>query len=250
MEHSGHDGDALQLIPLAASGYEPAGVSSYEKVQYLDWTNKAGNGSLYSTVDDLYLFDRVLNTDKLLKAATREKYFVEGRGHRYGWFQRKRGNHRVMSANGRSPGFTAQLDRYPDEDVTVIVLSNSYATVSQDPIAAGLAGIVFGETHEKPPVFSPVKIAPSTLASYAGQYQYGPDYFVPNGTVTVTVDGGALRMELGTFRTPLVPVSGTEFLERNFLGRVVFGANSSGKIDNLTYKYAGKEFLAKRLAAK
>jgi len=57
-------------------------------------------------------------------------------------------------------------------------------------------------------------------------------------------------MELGTFRTPLVPVSGGEFLERNFLGRVVFGVNSSGKVDNLTYKYAGKEFLAKRLAPK
>ncbi len=44
MEHSGHDGNALRLIPLAASGYEPAGISSYEKAPYLDWTNKTGNG--------------------------------------------------------------------------------------------------------------------------------------------------------------------------------------------------------------
>jgi len=57
--------------------------------------------------------DAKTNTDALVKAATRQKYFVEGRGNRYGWFQRKRSGHRVMSSNGRSPGFTALLDRYP-----------------------------------------------------------------------------------------------------------------------------------------
>jgi hypothetical protein len=44
-----------------------------------------------------------LNSDVLLKAATRQKYFVED-GNRFGWFNRKRGAHRVMSSNGRSPG--------------------------------------------------------------------------------------------------------------------------------------------------
>jgi CubicO group peptidase (beta-lactamase class C family) len=250
MQNTGHDGEALRLIPLVASGYEPAGINSYEKAQYLDWSNKTGNGSLYSTVDDLYRFERALNTDTLLKAATRQKYFVEGRGNRYGWFNRKRGARRVMSSNGRSPGFTAQLDRFPDDDVTVIVLSNSYATVSQDPIAAGLAAIVFGEPPDKPPVLRAVAIPPSTLSSYAGQYQYGPDYFVPNAKFTLTVDGGALLLELGSFRTPLVPVSATEFLERNFLGKIVFSIGAGGKVDGMTYRYAGKDFVAHRVEVK
>jgi CubicO group peptidase (beta-lactamase class C family) len=250
MQNSGHDGDALRLIPLAASGYEPAGSDSYEKSPYLDWSNKMGNGSLYSTVDDLYQFDRALNTDALLKAATRQKYFVEGRGNRFGWFNRKRSGHRVMSSNGRSPGFTAQLDRYSDEDVTVIVLSNSYATVSQGPIAGALAAIVFGEQPEKPPVFTAAKIPQTTLASYAGQYQYGPDYFIPNAKFTLTVEGGALLLELGSFRTPLVPISSTEFLERNFLGRIAINVGAGGKVDGLTYSYSGKEFVGRRLEGK
>jgi len=249
MQNTGHDGEALRLIPLAASGYEPAGINSYEKAPYLDWSNKTGNGSLYSTVDDLYRFDRALNTDTLLKAATRQKYFVEGRGNRFGWFNRKRAAHRVMSSNGRSPGFTAQLDRFPDDDVTVIVLSNSYATVSQDPMAAGLAAIVFGEQPEKLPVLRAVAIPQTTLASYAGQYQYGPDYFIPNAKFTLTVDGGSLLLELGSFRTPLVPVSATEFMERNFLGLVVF-SSAGGKVDGMTYRYAGKDFVAHRVEAK
>lgn len=247
MRNSGHDGDALRVIPQAASGYQPAGTDSYEKVAYLDWSNKTGNGSLYSTVDDLLLFDRALNTDTLLKKATREKYFVEGRGNRFGWFQRKRGAHRVMSSNGRSPGFTAQLDRFPDEDVTVIVLSNSYSTVSQDPIAAALGAIALGEEPVKPPELRAATLSPSVLASYAGEYQYGPDYFAPNGRVTLTAQPGSLLMELGSFRTPLVPLSDKEFLDRNFLARVIFMADAKGSAEGLKYVYAGKEFVAKRL---
>jgi CubicO group peptidase (beta-lactamase class C family) len=245
MRDSGHDGNALRLILLAAAGYEPSGIDAYENATYLDWSNKTGNGSLYSTVDDLYRFDRALNTDVLLKATTRQKYFAEGKGNRFGWFQRKRSGHRVMSSNGRSPGFTALLDRYPDDDVTVIVLSNSYATVSQDPIGPALAAIVFGEQPEKPPVFTAFKISQASLVSYVGQYQFGPDYFVPNGKASLTVDDGALLLELGSFRTPLVAISATEFLERNFLGRVVFKVDARGNVEGLTYSYSGKDFVAR-----
>src|SRR5215471_3788926 len=78
MLDSGADSDASRLIPFAASGYAPAGIAANVKAPYLDWSNKTGNGSLYSTVDDLYRFDRALNTETLLKSATRQKYFVEG----------------------------------------------------------------------------------------------------------------------------------------------------------------------------
>ena len=250
MVTSGHDGDASRLIPFVASGYQPRGIAVYEKAPYLDWSNKTGNGSLYSTLDDLSHFDRSLNTDLILKPGTREKYFVEGKGSRYGWFIRKRLGHRVMSANGRSPGFTAELDRFPDDDVTIIVLSNSYASVSQDPIAAGIAAIVFGQQPDPPPEMRAAPISQSALANFAGEYQFGPDYFVPNAKARIKTESGFLLLEVGTLRTPLVPTSPAEFLERNFFGHVIFSPKSEGKPDSLTYKYAGKEFTAKRVAKK
>src|SRR5215813_2785530 len=250
MVASGHDGDASRLIPFVASGYEPHGISGYEKAPYLDWSNKSGNGSLYSTLDDLSHFDRALNTDLILKPATREKYFVEGKGSRYGWFMRKRSGHRVMSANGRSPGFTAELDRFPDDDVTIIVLSNSYASISQDPIAAGIADIVFGQQPAPPPEMRAAPVLQSTLAAYGGKYQFGPNYFVPNAKATLKTESGFLLLEVGTFRTPLVPISPTEFLDRNFFGRIIFSLKPEGKVESLTYKYAGREFTAKHVAEK
>jgi CubicO group peptidase (beta-lactamase class C family) len=249
MQDSGHDGDALRLIPLAASGYQPAGVTGYERASYLDWSNKTGNGSLYSTLDDLYRFVRAFSADVVLQAATRQKYYVEGRGNRYGWFVRKRLGRRVMSSNGRSPGFTAALDHYPDDDVTIIVLSNSYATVSQDPVIEAIAAIVFGQQPPPPPEMRAAAIPQSTLAAYAGQYQYGPEYFVPNAKFAVTDEPGYLLLQLGDLRTPLVPLSANDFLERTFFGRVVISKDVAGNVDGLTYLYAGKNFSAHRLPA-
>jgi CubicO group peptidase (beta-lactamase class C family) len=248
MRDSGHDGDALRLLPLAASGYEPAGISGYEKAPYLDWSNKTGNGSLYSTVDDLYRFDRALNKNLVLAAATCQNYFVEGRGNRYGWFIRKRSGHRSMSSNGRSPGFTAELDRFPDDDVTIIVLSNSYATVSQDPIAESLAAIVFGQTTSVPEMRT-TPIPQSLLESNTGDYQYGPEYFVPNAKFTLSAEPGYLLLQLGNSRIPLVPLSATEFLERNFLGHFLI-STKHGKVERLIYRYSGKDFPAHRLEQK
>jgi CubicO group peptidase (beta-lactamase class C family) len=249
MEESGHDGDATTLIPLAAAGYEPAGEKGYENAPYIDWSTKTGNGSLYSTVDDLSRFDRALNREVVLKKATCQAYFVEGEGNRYGWYIGRRLGHRVMSAKGRSPGFTAELDRFPDDDLTIILLSNSYSTVLQDPIAEALAAIVFGQ-RPVPPSMHRVDVPPSVLASYAGEYQYGPDYFAPDAKFELSVEPGYLLLRLGDSRTPLVPLQPTEFLDRKFFGRVVMEKDSSGAVIGLKVRYGTREFRAQKLGAR
>lgn len=249
MQASGHDGEASRLIPLAASGYRPAGITGYEKARYVDWSSKTGSGSMYSTVDDLYRFDRALNTDTVLKASTRDKHFVEADDNSYGWYIYKRLGRRFMAGKGRSPGFAAELGRYPDDDVTIILLSNSYSSVSQNPITGALAAIVFGQ-QPAPPAVHAAAIPQSTLASYAGLYQYGPDYFDPNAKFTLTAEPGYLLLERGDLRTPVVPLSGNDFLERDFFGHVVMSKDAGGAVNGLTTRYGQREFAARRLEAK
>jgi hypothetical protein len=81
-----------------------------------------------------------------------------------------------MSAKGRSPGFAAKLDRYPDDDLTVILLSNSSSGVTQDPVAEAIAAIVFGHRVTVSNVRAAV-LPDSVLLSYEGHYQFGPDFF-------------------------------------------------------------------------
>jgi CubicO group peptidase (beta-lactamase class C family) len=247
MHDSGVDGDASRLIPLAASGYNPAGISGFDKAPYMDWSSKTGAGSLYSTVEDLYRFDRALNTDALLKRTTQQKYFVEGDDNVYGWYTwNSRLGHRLLAAKGHGPGFTAELDRFPDDDVTIIVLSNSYGTASQHPITDALAAIVFGQQLPPNTPQRAVTIPETLLASYAGQYQYGPDYFDPNAKFTLTAKDGFLLMHIGDRNAALVPVSETAFLERTFFGRVVMTRDAEGRVSGLTCRYGDKTFTARR----
>ena len=248
MKDTGLDDNALRLIPNAASGYTPAGISGFEKAPYLDWSNKTGNGNLYSTVDDLYRFDRALNTDILLKRATQQKYFVEADDNFYGWYiWNQRLGHRLLAARGHGPGFTAELARYPDDDVTIITLSNSYGTVSQKPLSEALEAIVFGQDVPPAPPQRAIAVPETLLSSYAGQYQYGPDYFDPNAKFTLTAKDGFLLMDIGDRHAALVPVSETAFLERTFFGQIEMTKDASGKVTGLTCNYGNKTFTAHRL---
>jgi CubicO group peptidase (beta-lactamase class C family) len=248
MKDSGVDDDASRLIPYAASGYNPAGISGFENAGYVDWSNKTGNGSMYSTVDDLYRFDRALNTDTLLKRATQQKYFVESDENVYGWYiWNQRLGHRLIAARGHGPGFTAELDRYPDDDVTVILLSNSYETASQHPVSETLQAIIFGQEVPPTPAQRAAAIPETLLASYAGQYQYGPDYFDASAKFTLTPKAGFLLMEIGDRHAPLVPLSETDFLERTFFGHIVMTKDAAGKVTGLTCRYGERNFTAHRL---
>ena len=249
MHDSGVDGDASRLIPLAASGYNPVGISGFDKAPYLDWSSKTGAGSLYSTVDDLYRFDRALNTDALLKRTTQQKYFVEGDDNVYGWYTwNSRLGHRLLAAKGHGPGFTAELDRFPDDDVTIIVLSNSYGTASQHPITDALAAIAFGESPAVPNVRALV-LPQSTLSSYEGHYQFGSDFFTPNEKFRLVAQPRYLLMQFADGAQPLIPLSPTEFLERKFFGHVTAEKDAQGKVIGLTIRYGTKDFHARRLDA-
>src|SRR5262245_10990103 len=128
MNATGHDGYAGNIIRNRASGYAPIGFDVLENAPYLDWTIKTGNGSLYSTVEDLYKWDRALYTEKVLKKSALDKMFKPHVNDTvgYGWFIGKRLNRNVVTMSGRSPGFQGEIHRYVDDDVCVIVLSNNY----------------------------------------------------------------------------------------------------------------------------
>jgi CubicO group peptidase (beta-lactamase class C family) len=251
MKDTGHDASPARLLANRASGYVPAGVSGLENAPFLDWTVKTGNGSLYSTVEDLYRWDRALYGEKLLKRATLERMFtahVPNVG--YGWFVSKRHDRRAIRMSGRSPGFGAEIQRYVDDDVFVAVLSNNYAGTAST-IADNVAAIVFGETYTVPEVVKPVAVAPAVLDAYAGRYEGGEDFFVPNAWARIERRGSDLVMvwSLGAEVT-LAPQSETTFLDRPFWGRVTFVKDASGAVTHLVYRSDGREYTAKRVASR
>ena len=101
------------------------------------------DGGLYSTVEDLYLWDRALYTEALVSQNSLDMIFMPDQGdYAYGWFISEMLDRKVTAHNGGSNGFATNIARFVEDDVVIIVLSN---IGNADPvnITRGLARIVF-----------------------------------------------------------------------------------------------------------
>ncbi|HVG21018.1 MAG TPA: serine hydrolase domain-containing protein [Blastocatellia bacterium] len=147
MSNSGSDHNDL-IIRNRAAGYTKRD-GAIINAPYIDMSIPTGGGSLYSTVEDLFLWDQGLYTEKLITKKSLAAMFTPyaiadwGDGAAYGWFiGEDKSKHKYMGFLGGINGFAAQIMRYPDEKLLVVVLSNfSFAPVSD--IESDLAGIVF-----------------------------------------------------------------------------------------------------------
>ena len=136
MKSSGYD-VTEKIIPLRASGYQAGPDGPLINAPFLDMSLPYAAGSLYSTVDDLLLWDQALKSDKLLSEGSRGLMFKDyGFAYGFGWGVDKRYGHTHIGHSGGINGFSTRLDRYPDDGLTVIVLSN----VSSGPITGAVAG--------------------------------------------------------------------------------------------------------------
>ena len=91
-----------------------------------------GSGGIYSTVEDLYLWDQALYTERLVPRSTLEEAWLPARlnngddyPYGFGWGLEPYGAlGRRLSHGGGWVGFSTFIDRYPDRSFSVIVLSN------------------------------------------------------------------------------------------------------------------------------
>ena len=90
-----------------------------------------GAGDVISDIEDLYRYDQALYTETLAtKQSIDTMQHVAHNGtfvkYGYGWFINKNFGHRSVSHGGLHPlGYTSHLERYPEDGLTIIVLSNA-----------------------------------------------------------------------------------------------------------------------------
>lgn len=84
-----------------------------------------GCGSMYSTAMDIYQWYKGLYNGKIMQDSTREQAFIRRKSnYGYGWFNEKKQGRTCISHAGGVPGFLANMQFYPKEDLCVILLSN------------------------------------------------------------------------------------------------------------------------------
>jgi len=120
-------------------------------VRLWDPSTALGAGGIYSTVDDLYLWDQALYTERLLPRAALDRMFsaqmptgIASESYGYGWGIDRDHGHLVISHNGSLPGFESEIARYVDDHLTIIILSNRQDG-DPDTLRHILAAKVLGE---------------------------------------------------------------------------------------------------------
>jgi CubicO group peptidase (beta-lactamase class C family) len=120
MNDTGYDHNR-ESIEDQASGY----TNINTRAPFLDASTLHAAGSLYSTVEDMYRWDQALYTEQLIPRPLLDEMFTPFHyGYAYGWRVRREGQRRVISHPGFITGFSNYIARYPDERVTIIILSN------------------------------------------------------------------------------------------------------------------------------
>jgi CubicO group peptidase (beta-lactamase class C family) len=244
MANSGIDHD--QELPAAcALGYAPVGVRDLELAQQIQWSAKTGNASAYSTVGDEMKWVRGLFERQFLNEQLRAALLDYSTSHvGYGWFKsvNKRLGVSVYSMNGRAPGFASFLAYIPSERLTVVVLSNIYAS-TPTTIGLDLAAIALGKTYAAARLL-PGPLKDDAVARDAGSYKFGANFYQPNATLVLSVENrNALLHWPSAETTALVPVDGGEYIDRAYWMPVSFSRNADGAATELIY--AG--FLGQRL---
>jgi len=230
MSNTRHHDNPSAIIPNIATGYSPDGRKDFKRAPYLDWTIKTGNGSLYSTVEDLAKFDRALPSEKLLTKAAKEKMFTPNLSEvGYGWYLKPHLKRKRTYITGRSPGFSTYFGRYPDDEVCIIVLSNSYISSTKE-IGESIASILFHEPYVKR-ILKDDSFDSEKIKQFIGSYQFGADFFRPNFKLEITEDHGKLHCSFGD----LIHDTSDEFILRSFWSIIHFERDSAQKIIGLTF---------------
>ncbi len=159
MKNTGYDHSAA-IIPDRAAGYEQS-LEGYVNTPYIDMSLPYAAGSLYSTVEDLYIWDQALYTDRLLPAGMKELLFKEhfknspDSGYGYGWvvarmkMPRSKREVRCVLHGGGINGFITLIERFVD-DRHLIVLLNNTGSANLGEMGTAIARILYGEPYDQP----------------------------------------------------------------------------------------------------
>lgn len=152
MKNTGYDHyDAI--IERRATGYQKT-ADGYVNAPYLDMSIPYAAGSLYSTVEDLYLWDQALYTDRVLSAPSKELMYKPNLdNYAYGWTITKTSFDEkipVITHGGGINGFNTTIVRFPVQKHLIVMLDNTAQGGNVDRIARELAKILYDQPHTLP----------------------------------------------------------------------------------------------------
>ncbi|WP_397538221.1 serine hydrolase domain-containing protein [Rummeliibacillus pycnus] len=237
MNNTGCD-DGVKIVANLASGY-----SFWENPihsVYSDLSFPLGAYGLYSTTEDLFLWDQALKSSQLLSKELIEKMFTPNlSSYASGWVVSDILGRKCMHHFGDISGFCSDFLRFVDEQVTIIFLSNMNVTPITH-LTQEMAKLILDEHVTLPLSSQSIKF--TNAEHITGKYFIENDeskildISIKNGELYLTVP----KMYGVLYKFKLVPVSHnvskTTFLTEMINEQVIFHYSLSGEIVGVEYK--------------
>ncbi len=170
MTHTGMYEDYLSKHDFA-KGYIDKNDGNLMKAPFIHPSWGYAAGSLFSTVGDMLRWDQALSAEKVLARSSLDQMFTPVKGnYGYGWLIMEAFGRKSICHGGGVPGFNAWIERWPAENVFIVVLSNISSTPAGE-IARSLAAILFGQPYEPPSPRVSLQVSPDLFDEYVGIYR-------------------------------------------------------------------------------
>jgi CubicO group peptidase (beta-lactamase class C family) len=241
MTDSGYDSNSA-IIPRRAEGYVAA-KGGFQHAGYINMTVPFSAGALYSTTLDLLKWQQGLYGGKVLQPASLAKMTTPFKNdYAFGLVvDTPPSGHKRFSHGGGIEGFNTELEYYPDDKLTLVILGNANGATPPAEIAHSLATFALGQTVTLPGERKEITVDPATLSRYTGAYR------PPQGpAIVIAVEGAHLSGKLGNQPAlPFFAQSETLFFAKAVDAQIEFARDAS----QLTIHQNGRDMTARRLDA-
>ncbi|AME06241.1 beta-lactamase family protein [Bacillus siamensis] len=214
-----------------------------------------GDGTVNSTIGDLYLFDQALYTEEIISKETKDQAFTPGYwneeehfGYGFGWMiQNSSQKGKVVSHDGGWPGYSTLMIRYIDHNKTLIYLSNMEQPYQfEQAVIAAAVNILFDQPYEipkRPADQKKADIDPAIYSRFIGDYSFQDDTHasvaVKENRLYLTIDG----------QTPfeLFPMTETRYFVRALPLEIEFAGDKAQAASHFVLYQDGTEETALRI---
>jgi hypothetical protein len=214
--------------------------------------NSTADGTLYFNVLDLAKWDEALYGTSLLTQSSLDRLWTvyplnDGNPnpshYGFGWSISVVNGHRIIEHGGAWQGFTCSIARFPNDSLTVVVLTN-LAAASPGQMAHGIAALVDKSlAPPAPKVRTAISMDPKQFDALVGAYQ-----LAPNAVITVSRTGDHFFAQL-TGQNPfeIFPEASREFFLKDVDAQLTFITDNSGRATEVVLHQNGNDRHAKRI---
>ncbi|HXB42514.1 MAG TPA: serine hydrolase [Puia sp.] len=242
MFHSGFDFGSLKTTEKAA-GYSKLNPKLVRTAAIVDSSVTYAAGSIYSTVGDLYKWDRALYTNRILDDSSLRKAFTPYKNnYGYGWLIDSAYGKKAVLHEGGTLGFSAFIGRVQEDSLCIILLDNK-ESIGLLKIAEDINAILNNEPYDFPKPRTQIEVSEATLRLYTGNYQLTPEILI---AISIE-DGQLVAKTTGDGRAELFAEKENYFFLKMTDMQFEFIKNATGKISKLILYDHGQKLEALKI---